>query len=62
MLARLISSKDDRILYECYEKMESDFIREKLDFNLKAMERSIDKVNENVIKNSRPMKLNKKMA
>ena len=56
LLSRLISSKDDRTLYECYEKMGSGFIREKLDFNLKAMERSIDKVNENVIKNSGPMK------
>ena len=56
LLSRLISGKDDRTLYECYQKMGSSFIREKLDFNLKAMERSIDKVKDNVIKNSGPMK------
>ena len=56
LLSRLISSKEDRTLYECYEKMGSSYIREKIDFNLKAMERSIDKVNDNIIKNSGPMR------
>ncbi|WP_321436485.1 hypothetical protein [uncultured Bacteroides sp.] len=56
LLSRLITGQDDRTLYECYQKMGSSFIREKLDFNLKAMERSIDKVKDNVIKNSGPMK------
>jgi len=56
LLSRLITGKDDRTLYECYQKMGSSFIREKLDFNLKAMERSINKQNEHAIKKSLPMR------
>lgn len=52
LLTRLIRSKDDRTLYECYEKMGSGFIRDKIDFNLRAMERSIDRQNDHIIKNS----------
>lgn len=56
LLTRLIRSKEDRTLYECYEKMGSGFIRDKLDFNLKAMERSIDRQNDHVVKSSGQMR------
>ncbi len=56
LLSRLITGKDDQTLYACYEKLGSKFIREKLDYNVKAMERSINKQNEHAIKNSVPMR------
>ncbi|SHG08774.1 hypothetical protein SAMN05444405_1231 [Bacteroides luti] len=56
LLSRLITGKDDQTLYSCYEKLGSKFIREKLDFNVKAMERSINKQNEHAIKKSFAMR------
>jgi len=52
LLSKLMTGKDDKTLYECFQKMGATFIREKLDFNIKAMERSVDKQNDNAIKNS----------